>query len=155
MSRFRNKVTARVTGLQGLEVKFRALPSITADAAVAGVTACAVELRNEVLRLLQKGPKTGKIYKRRGVMHQASAEGEAPATDTGALVRSVAMDVIETSLEAVVWAGTIYAKVLEFGTLLMGKRPFMSKAIENKRAELPAVFTRAAQFVMRQKVKGM
>ena len=33
-------------------------------------------------------PKTGRIYKRGNVTHQASAPGEAPATDTGNLANS-------------------------------------------------------------------
>lgn len=143
-------MSVKVGGLRSLETKFRAAPAITAEAAVAGVTACAMVLRNEVLRLLQKGPKTGRVYKRRSVMHRASAPGEAPATDTGALVRSVMMDVVEASLEAIVSVGTLYARMLEFGTLLMGRRPFMSTAVDNKRDELPGVFTRAAQLVMRR-----
>lgn len=150
MSRFKNGVTVKVSGLKSLETKFRQVPEVTNEASVAGVAACAMIIRNEVLRLLQKGPKTGRLYKRRSVMHRASAPGEAPATDTGALVRSVMMDVLEVSLEAIVSVGTIYAKMLEFGTLLMGKRPFMSQAVDNKRDELPGVFTRAAQAVMRQ-----
>jgi HK97 gp10 family phage protein len=150
MSRFRNGITVKVSGLRSLETKFRAVPEVTTEACIAGVAACAMVLRNEVVRLLQKGPKTGRTYKRRSVLHRASAPGEAPATDTGALVRSVMMDVLEASLEAVVSVGTLYAKMLEFGTLLMGKRPFMSQAVDNKRDELSGVFTRAAQFVMRR-----
>jgi hypothetical protein len=34
------------------------------------------------------GAKTGRIYKRGSVLHQASAPGEAPAVDTGALLNS-------------------------------------------------------------------
>ena len=41
---------------------------------------------------IQSPPKTGRIYRHGNVEHQASAPGEAPATDTGNLVNSIASD---------------------------------------------------------------
>ncbi len=38
---------------------------------------------------LVRGSKSGIVYKRRGVSHQASAPGQAPASDTGDLFNSI------------------------------------------------------------------
>lgn len=74
------------------------------------------------------GPKHGRIYVRRGRIHQASAPGEAPAVDTGHLVtsvitRRVALADYETSY------GAKYAAMLEYGTRRILPRPFVRPAI--------------------------
>ena len=79
-----------------------------------------------------------RIYKRRTVTHQASAPGEAPASDTGRLVNSINsyMDTIEDdSAFVVAGRGTVkYARALEFGTTKMAARPFMFPALEKSKA---------------------
>lgn len=48
----------------------------------------------EIRRSILIGPKTGRLYRRPGGrIHRASAPGEAPATDTGALIASVDFEV--------------------------------------------------------------
>lgn len=44
---------------------------------------------SEVKLLMKNSPATGKIYKRGGKMHRASAPGEPPAPDTGNLIRHI------------------------------------------------------------------
>lgn len=77
---------------------------------------------------IQSPPKTGRIYMRRGRPHQASAPGEAPATDTGFLVNS-----IQTRqsgyLSWDVLASAVYAVYLEVGTMRMAPRPFLLPAV--------------------------
>src|SRR5262245_7162584 len=87
------------------------------------------EVRNEAIRLVQSPPKTGRIYTRRGVEHQASAPGEAPATDTGRLVNSITTEYDEQNLSGKVSANTEYAEYLEYGTARMDARPFMRPAL--------------------------
>ena len=50
---------------------------------------------------IQSPPKTGRIYRHGKVEHQASAPGEAPATDTGNLVNSIASDRVRPMLHEV------------------------------------------------------
>ena len=45
-------------------------------------------LGREIERILTTGARTGRVYRFRGSEHVASAPGEAPATQTGALVNS-------------------------------------------------------------------
>lgn len=100
------------------------------QAAQRGLVRGAEEVRSEAVRLVLEPPKTGRIYRRRGVEHQASAPGEAPASDTGTLVSRIATDYADLSrLVARVGAHTEYAAHLEFGTSRMEPRPFMRPAL--------------------------
>ena len=78
-------------------------------------------------KILQTGPKTGREYRRPGGrIHIASADGEAPAVDTGFLINSIqTMRTSETSAEITIAAE--YAEVLEFGK----ERPFVRPAIDH------------------------
>lgn len=89
---------------------------------------------------LQRGPKTGRIYKRRKVRHQASAPGEAPATDTGRLVSSLKVEIPSEKWTANLVAGVPYAIHLEYGTRHMKPRPFMRPAGDAQRATAAKVF---------------
>ena len=112
-----------------------------------GIVAVTEGVRNEAISLILTGPKTGRIYRRRGVEHQASAAGEAPASDTGRLVGSVRTRYEDDYMTGIVAASTAYAEALEFGTVKMEPRPFMRVALARKRADIePTIdkFVRAA-----------
>jgi len=81
-----------------------------------GAVALAAEsiLSNAVAKILNP-PKSGIIYKRKGVEHQASAPDEAPASDTGRLAASGRVIPNLENLSAVVNFSTEYAAALEFG----------------------------------------
>jgi len=89
---------------------------------------------SDVKRKIQRGPKTGVIYNRRGKQHRASAPGEAPATDTGTLVSSVYTSKIN-SLNIEVGSRLDYAYYLEFGTMKIAPRPSRQPAIEQNRSK--------------------
>jgi HK97 gp10 family phage protein len=67
--------------------------------------------------------KSGRIYGD----HQASAPGEYPAMDTGALANSLETDP-ENQTTYVVHTSMEYAPYLEFGTANMEPRPFLGQA---------------------------
>lgn len=94
-------------------------------------------LRNEAVRLVQTGSRSGRIYRRGRKTHQASAPGEPPKTDTGALVRSMRVDHRPGTGRASFVVGAEYAARLEFGTAKMAARPFVRPAIENVKAKMP------------------
>ena len=83
-----------------------------------------------MVQAIQSGPKTGRVYTRRGKRHQASAPGEAPATDTGSLVGSLAIEPDPDGLGTKVVARSIYAAWLEFGTRRVAARPFFARSFE-------------------------
>jgi hypothetical protein len=90
--------------------------------------------RTEIIYEMRNTPKTGRSYSRqRGRRtHIASSQGNAPAIDGGALVRSLIIDRNTASVEM----GSIiqnpeYPLFLEKGTTKMGERPFMEPAFNN------------------------
>jgi HK97 gp10 family phage protein len=96
---------------------------------------------------IQRGSKTGNVYTHTFVTmngqaipiapragqnlsatHQASAKGEAPATDTGRLVSSITQEQSGDN-EWIVGSRVDYSKWLEFGTRKIGERPFLRPAL--------------------------
>lgn len=105
-----------------------------ADAALAQIVlATAQNVRTHAIRSIQGGPKNGRLYEKYAPrrQHRASSPGQAPATDTGRLVSSIAADI--TGLTAEVSANVQYAAPLEFGTVNMAPRPFLQPALEKER----------------------
>lgn len=86
------------------------------------VSAGGLAMQREIKRRIQSGPATGRIYKRRSVVHQASAPGEAPMSDTGRLSNSVMFD-RKGFARASVFSGLMYGAYLEYGTSRMAPRP--------------------------------
>lgn len=138
---------------EATERMFKSLGDGVGQAVSKGVTAAAIVVQNEAVRLIRDTPKTGRTYThfvrmiggnpveltgtpkmKRDKPHKASAKGEPPATDTGTLWTSIS--VISRGLEADVFTNVNYAAFLEFGTSRMGKRPFLSPALRNKRKEV-------------------
>ena len=78
--------------------------------------------------------------------HQASAPGDAPATDTGHLVNQIAVDAVKESgrdAYVIVRSQAKYSNALEFGTRHIEPRPFMAPALQ-KNADKIVRFVRFA-----------
>ncbi len=103
------------------------------QAALEGVTTAIGIVENEAVRLILSGDKTGVVYRRRGVEHQSSAPGEAPASDTGRLVASRDIVIDTQAIRAALVFRTEYAIMLELGTVKMEPRPYGRAAIANTR----------------------
>lgn len=123
--------------MNGIRIVYNRLPELATRfpveiAQIVQETAQGVEA-DAKLRMAQ--PKSGLFYRKSksGKMHQASASGEAPAIDTGALVNSIA-NRMQSLTTAIVYTNQEYAPMLEFGTRKMGKRPFFRPAAEKMRA---------------------
>ena len=96
-----------------------------------------IETQREAKIGIQRGPKTGRVYKRRSVSHQASAPGEYPATDAGRLASSVWMNLSTPQhLEGSVGTNILYGPHLEFGTSRMAARPWLMPSLEKARAKV-------------------
>lgn len=109
-------------------------------AAFRGVVAGTAAVVAEGNRLIRSPPKSGNVYRRRGVSHQASAPGEAPATDTGRLIQSARTENNEAALSGVAIWSTAYSRRLELGfigvdaagrTYNQGPRPYARPALAN------------------------
>lgn len=126
-------------GIKVVEWNAEAVTAVLRQAVMRGVVAATEEVRNEAVRLIQSGPKTGRVYGR----HQASAPGEAPASDTGRLVNSITTAFDDVKLTGTVAANTDYAEYLEYGTATMEPRPFLRPALTAKREQVTALITAA------------
>ena len=86
----------------------------------------------------QKGPKSGEIYEKYNPRrtHQASAKGEAPATDTGNLVNGIQVEIEAGGMVGYIKSNAFYSNWLEFGTTKMKARPYMYPAYAQ---EVPAI----------------
>lgn len=90
------------------------------------------DVRNEMLRLILRTTKSGRVYRRRGVEHQASAPGEPPASDLGDLVRSISPPTPHPDrLTVTITVSSAHARPLEYGTRHMAARPFARPAVAN------------------------
>ncbi len=115
------------------------------------IGATCLNIQADAVLAINQGPKTGRIYRRKRqsakggyIEHQASAPGEAPATDTANLVGSINSDFSNIeNLEAEVNVGAGYGPDLEFGTVKMAARPFMGPAAEKAAEALPEVVAAA------------
>lgn len=99
------------------------------------VQATAAAVHADAVKSIQRGPASGLVYEkyqpRRS--HQASAPGQPPQSDTGALASSIAM--ILRGMRAEVGTSLEYGKHLEFGTSEIKPRPWLVPAVERNRRD--------------------
>jgi hypothetical protein len=129
-----------------IRVKFNHLPAIQAQirpavSQVVRKTALGVEgdVKTEM-----RGPKSGRLYRRGGRTHQASAPGQAPAVDFGQLINSIQVQNV-TDLTSTVGTNVEYAMALEMGSRRIAPRPVWRSVIEKWRQP----FTDAITHVLR------
>lgn len=90
------------------------------------IEAFVIKIDREIKVSIDRGPKSGRIYGK----HQASAPGQAPATDTGGLIKSISWRTFNRGLSAEVGSSIFYAPFLEEGTSRMDPRPWLQPAYE-------------------------
>ncbi|MBL4800146.1 MAG: hypothetical protein JKY50_22335 [Oleispira sp.] len=90
----------------------------------------------EATRLVLETSKTGNLYHRNTITHQASAPGEPFASDTGNALNLIQTRYEDDYFTGIVNAGAEYAAALEFGTEKMEPRPTMRPALENRRKNI-------------------
>ena len=108
-------------------------------------------IRGEAVKSIQTGMKSGRIYEKYNPRrtHRASAPGEAPASDTGNLVRNIRVRNENKDLVKVE-SNAPYSSFLEFGTSKMLARPFLFPATERSRPKIAqAVFNRVKQEIQK------
>ncbi len=120
--------------IEGTAELNRAMQKLSADAeryVSDAVNATGVELRGDIVKRYQRSAATGRVYQKSNPKrtHQASAPGEAPATDTGRLASSVVFS-RAGRLAAEVETKVAYGAMLEFGTQNIAMRPAWRPAVE-------------------------
>ena len=96
-----------------------------------------LRVANRMVKMVQRGSRTGRTYKRPGgATHQASAPGEPAKSDTGFLashIRPTTTKVRGTTIEGSVIISDSKAGFLEEGTANMKARPFVEPSFELER----------------------
>lgn len=92
------------------------------------LTEAALETHKNAITSIKEGPANGRTYKRRTITHQASAAGDAPKTDTGALVRNITFE--KSSMTVGSRKDAPHGFWLEFGTSKMAARPWLQPAFD-------------------------
>lgn len=92
----------------------------------------AYAIHKDAIDSIKKGPKSGRTYARGGKTHQASAPGEAPATDTGELISKIVVRVHNDGDIVDVASRAKYSFALELGTAdgKIAPRPFLFPAFQ-------------------------
>jgi HK97 gp10 family phage protein len=116
-------------------------------AALRGVVAGVEAVLTEGTRLIATPPKTGRVYKLTNPRrtHQASAPGQAPATDLGGLIAS-GRAIYPSQGDLLQITGTAnwsadYARALELGTEKMDPRPYARPALDTVAPKLQSDIT--------------
>lgn len=94
------------------------------QAAFRAVTRGTEKVKTRMVERIQNPPKSGRIYRRNNVEHQASAPGESPASDTGRLAQSVTTSYNSSKIAGYVNVSAKHAAPLEFGTPRIAPRPY-------------------------------
>lgn len=108
------------------------------QAAFRGVVRGTEAVKTRMVERILQPPKTGRIYTRNTVQHQASAPGESPASDTGTLARNVTTTYDVANITGYINVSTAYAGALEFGTPRVAARPYARPALAEKVEEIRA-----------------
>lgn len=108
-------------------------------AAIVGVKEATKAVHEEVLDLIHNTAKSGRIYVRNGIAHQASAPGQPYASDTGYAVSRNDYVIEDGGLTGTIYGAAEYAGYLEFGTEKMQPRPVFGPALSNKSEEVETI----------------
>lgn len=97
------------------------------------IRATALSIHADAVKSIQRGTKSGVVYTRGARSHQASAPGQAPASDTGNLASNI--DYVHGRSESFVGynGSDEYPTYLEFGTQNMAERPWLRPARDKNR----------------------
>jgi hypothetical protein len=126
------KINVEVQGIDNIRRELKKRGDSAERSVKAAVLGGALMVQAESRRSIQRGPKTGRRYKKsKNVTHIASAPGQPPATDTGRLVSGVLISAEQGGYAVRVGTNIKYGKDLEYGTRKMAARPWLFPALKN------------------------
>lgn len=123
-------VKASWKGMARLKSKLRRLPAEVLDDLVPTLEASAQIVADDLKRDM-RGPKSGKVYRIRGRLHQSSGAGESPAVFRGRLIDSIKVERQGKDVRLRVTGAQ--AMALEFGSTRSAARPFLFPALKRNR----------------------
>jgi hypothetical protein len=130
------KVTIDMEGGEALIKQLSSLGGNADDVIEGFITDIVLGTHQKAVAGIQHGPASGRVYKRRSVVHKASAPGEYPMSDTGRLAASVEFDLPTTgNLVGRVGTSVLHGRHMEFGTSRVLPRPWLMPSFEWAKSE--------------------
>ena len=100
------------------------------------ISQAAIETYDVMIENISKTSGSGKVYKRKGVVHVSSGPGQFPAKDSGFLIGSVGItnpkgiDFGTKNPDVLITLPALPSLELEFGTSRMRSRPFIRRSLD-------------------------
>lgn len=116
-------ITGSIRNLDRLQEKLKRIPAALERPITEQLAQAVKQMDDYAKARIQADAGTGRVYRRHGVDHVASAPGDYPKEGTGALVQSMGWSA--SGLTAMWYASAAHARPLEYGTSRMAARPFM------------------------------
>lgn len=125
-------VRIEIEGVKEFMAEVRKIASDGKKTTSALLLEAAAITHSEAVRSITTGSRSGNLYSRwKGQKsHRASAEGEAPKSDTGNLIQNLTLEKETGGYSVGSRKGAPYGFWLEFGTSGMGARPWLAPAFE-------------------------
>ena len=140
----------QIIGTDQLMKKLREMPAQLRAPITHAVKVSGIQVHGAAVTKLSRGPASGRVYEKYKPRrtHQASAKGEPPMTDTGALAALVRWRIVDDGLAVVVESLAKYGTYLEFGTRdgKIKARPWLFPAFEENR---PSIVQRIAAAIVK------
>jgi hypothetical protein len=143
-----------VDGADALIRKLKALPGIVEKRVVAALDTSAELMQTTMVRKIDEGERSGRIYSINGRRHQASAPGEPPKSFTRELASSVFKRVDAAALFSEVGTPLDKAKWLEIGTSRMAPRPSMEPSFQQVLPEAQDMMRKALGSALTESVNA-
>jgi len=90
----------------------------------------AEDTQGKAVKSISSGARSGAIYKRGSISHQASAAGQLPKSDTGTLVKNITVEKVSDGYTVGSRKDAPHGFWLEFGTSNMSPRPWLQPAFD-------------------------
>jgi len=118
------KISIDLNGVEGLQAALSEFEAEMGHALERAVTESGADLVTRIKKGYKEDNKVGRWYEKYNPRrsHQASEEGQAPASDTGRLASSVVFE-DRGVLSVEVFSTVFYGELLEFGTMDIAPRP--------------------------------
>ena len=141
------KMKTEISGIDALEKNFARLAKKYGEEVAKATVKGAQLVRSSAIKSIHSVSSGDTVTRYRNdgesYTHTASKPGDAPNTDTGALARSVQVDIRREGVY--VGSSLKYAPMLEFGTSSMRERPWLNPALESNRRKIQALIANAVK----------
>lgn len=130
-----NSIGVSVNGVDELKADLNRLTPNTNREIQKAIGVVLLRIASEAQMLISRGGRSGMIYRRRSITHQASAAGEPPKTDRGTLVRNITVQTDPDGLGGNAGSrdAAAHGRWLELGTSRIDPRPWLVPTFEKLR----------------------